>query len=229
MWHGSQTGDATRLAGGCASTCRGNELARAGSKCAWAASHPPGPPLCVLRRWRRCRSMCLPLSTTLLWQPRPPTPTAGASGSSRWCWRRRCGRAALVCGGVGSLHECAVAPTGQCGTAQSWREGAAPHSLLLCCSAPHTRFQCLDRRPSAARAPSISAQIALKLLLDKVMDEDGCRGDSNGPFDEQTVKERRAELKRDKVRAGGAAQLRSCPAKLAGHQRLPATPCSCCP
>lgn len=45
-------------------------------------------------------------------------------------------------------------------------------------------------------------QIALKLLLDRVMDEDGCRGDSNGPFDEQTVKERRAELKRDKV--GGA-------------------------
>ena len=43
-------------------------------------------------------------------------------------------------------------------------------------------------------------QIALKLLLDRVMDEDGCRGDSNGPFDEQTVKERRAELKRDKVR-----------------------------
>ncbi|KAI7842645.1 hypothetical protein COHA_003749 [Chlorella ohadii] len=44
----------------------------------------------------------------------------------------------------------------------------------------------------------LAAQIALKLLLDRVMDEDGCRGDSNGPFDEQTVKERRAELKRDK-------------------------------
>jgi hypothetical protein len=31
------------------------------------------------------------------------------------------------------------------------------------------------------------------------MDEDGCRGDSNGPFDEQTVQERREELRREKV------------------------------
>lgn len=42
-------------------------------------------------------------------------------------------------------------------------------------------------------------QVALKLVLDRVMDEDGCRGDANGPFDKQTVKERREELKRDKV------------------------------
>lgn len=31
------------------------------------------------------------------------------------------------------------------------------------------------------------------------MDEDSCRGDSNGPFDEQTVQERREELRREKV------------------------------
>ena len=49
------------------------------------------------------------------------------------------------------------------------------------------------------------AQVALKLLLDRVLDEDGCRGDNNGPFDEQTVKERREELKRDKVGGGGGA------------------------
>ncbi|KAL4423018.1 hypothetical protein ABPG77_005498, partial [Micractinium sp. CCAP 211/92] len=44
----------------------------------------------------------------------------------------------------------------------------------------------------------LAAQVGLKLLLDRVMDEDGCRGDANGPFDEQTVRERREELKRDK-------------------------------
>jgi hypothetical protein len=45
----------------------------------------------------------------------------------------------------------------------------------------------------------------MKLLLDRVLDEDGCRGDANGPFDEQTVEERREELKRDKV--GGKSVL----------------------
>ncbi|KAL4451916.1 hypothetical protein ABPG75_007578 [Micractinium tetrahymenae] len=44
----------------------------------------------------------------------------------------------------------------------------------------------------------LAAQIGLKLLLDRVLDEDGCRGDANGPFDEQTVRERREELKREK-------------------------------
>lgn len=48
--------------------------------------------------------------------------------------------------------------------------------------------------------PTPLEQVALKLLLDRVMDEDGCRADANGPFDEQTRKERREELKRDKVR-----------------------------
>lgn len=44
----------------------------------------------------------------------------------------------------------------------------------------------------------LAAQIGIKLLLDKVMDDDGCRGDENGPFDQQTIKERRAELKEEK-------------------------------
>lgn len=43
----------------------------------------------------------------------------------------------------------------------------------------------------------LAAQVALKLLLDKVMDEDACRGDSNGPFDAQTAKERREQLDRE--------------------------------
>lgn len=57
---------------------------------------------------------------------------------------------------------------------------------------------------SFCACPRHALQVALKLLLDRVMDEDGCRGDSNGPFDEQTVKERREELKRDKVRHQGS-------------------------
>jgi len=44
----------------------------------------------------------------------------------------------------------------------------------------------------------IAAQIGAKLLLDRLMDDDGCRGDENGPFDKQTVKERRAELREER-------------------------------
>lgn len=44
----------------------------------------------------------------------------------------------------------------------------------------------------------LAAQVGIKLLLDRVMDDDGCRGDENGPFDAQTVKERRAELKEER-------------------------------
>lgn len=44
----------------------------------------------------------------------------------------------------------------------------------------------------------LAAQIGVKFLLDKLLDDDGCRGDENGPFDAQTVRERRQELKEDK-------------------------------
>lgn len=47
----------------------------------------------------------------------------------------------------------------------------------------------------------LAAQVGAKLLLDRVMDEDGCRGDSGGPFDPQTVEERRQELKEEKARS----------------------------
>lgn len=44
----------------------------------------------------------------------------------------------------------------------------------------------------------LAAQIGAKFLLDKLLDDDGCKGDENGPFDSQTIKERRAELKEEK-------------------------------
>ena len=44
----------------------------------------------------------------------------------------------------------------------------------------------------------LAAQIGIKFLLDRVLDDDGCKGDENGPFDSQTVKERREELKEEK-------------------------------
>lgn len=47
----------------------------------------------------------------------------------------------------------------------------------------------------------LAAQVAAKLLLDRVMDDDGCKGDANGPFDAQTVAERRQELKQERERA----------------------------
>jgi len=47
----------------------------------------------------------------------------------------------------------------------------------------------------------LAAQVAAKLFLDRVMDDDGCKGDANGPFDEQTVKERRDELKQERSKA----------------------------
>lgn len=64
------------------------------------------------------------------------------------------------------------------------------------------------------------AQVGLKLLLDRVMDEDGCRGDVNGPFDEQTVRERREELQREKVRRRGGAPS-GLPGGLAGWRPRP--------
>ena len=53
----------------------------------------------------------------------------------------------------------------------------------------------------------LAAQVGIKFLLDKVLDDDGCKGDENGPFDAQTVKERREELKEEKKerRAGKKA------------------------
>ena len=47
----------------------------------------------------------------------------------------------------------------------------------------------------------LAAQVGVKLLLDRVMDDDGCKGDSNGPFDPQTVQERKEELKEERRRA----------------------------
>ncbi|KAH7622483.1 putative Translocase of chloroplast 34 [Nannochloris sp. 'desiccata'] len=47
----------------------------------------------------------------------------------------------------------------------------------------------------------LAVQVGVKLLLDRVMDDDGCRGDGNGPFDAQTVQERRDELKEERRRA----------------------------
>jgi hypothetical protein len=59
---------------------------------------------------------------------------------------------------------------------------------------------------------ALAAQVGLKLLLDRVMDDDGCRGDANGPFDEQTVKERRDELAEERRRAKRRAAKASKPA-----------------
>lgn len=47
----------------------------------------------------------------------------------------------------------------------------------------------------------LAAQVGAKLLLDRVMDDDGCRGDSSGPFDPQTIEERRQELQEEKARS----------------------------
>lgn len=55
-----------------------------------------------------------------------------------------------------------------------------------------------DRRRKWLIPLVLLAQIGLKLLLDRVVEEDGVRGDSNGPFDAETIQERREELKRDK-------------------------------
>ena len=44
-------------------------------------------------------------------------------------------------------------------------------------------------------------QVAAKLLLDRIMDDDGCRGDANGPFDPITVRERREELRAEREKA----------------------------
>jgi GTPase Era involved in 16S rRNA processing len=44
----------------------------------------------------------------------------------------------------------------------------------------------------------LAAQIGAKFLLDKLLDDDGCRGDENGPFDAQTIEERRAELREER-------------------------------
>lgn len=96
-----------------------------------------------------------------------------------------------------------------------------------CVQASGARARCASRRDSQQfRGPSSSAaarpqtsprnppppllQVALKLLLDRVTDEDGCRGDSNGPFDARTRKERREELKREKVGLAGGWAGGSC-------------------
>lgn len=47
----------------------------------------------------------------------------------------------------------------------------------------------------------LAAQVAAKLLLDRVLADDGCRGDANGPFDAETVRERREELAADRAKA----------------------------
>jgi hypothetical protein len=47
----------------------------------------------------------------------------------------------------------------------------------------------------------LAAQVGFKLLMDRVMDDDGCKGDTNGPFDARTVKERREELREEREKA----------------------------
>ena len=81
----------------------------------------------------------------------------------------------------GCRVSCAVALLDECVLALS--------SASLCCC------------PAALCCPP-PKQVALKLLLDRVVEEDGVLGDANGPFDAQTVKERREDLARDKVRWG---------------------------
>ena len=50
----------------------------------------------------------------------------------------------------------------------------------------------------------LAAQVAATLIRDRVMDEDGCKGDASGPFDAQTVEERRAELQVERAAAAKA-------------------------
>ena len=142
--------------------------------------HTPQPP-CPARWWRSL-STCRHLSTTPALPPRPPTPTAAASGSSRWCSRRRCGAGA----GRRACMWLALPPC-------PCRRAAPCHCLPVLpgpvLSPPHP--------PTPPMAPW---QVALKLLMDRVMDEDGCRGDDKGPFDARTQRERHEDLKREKVR-----------------------------
>jgi hypothetical protein len=71
---------------------------------------------------------------------------------------------------------------------------------------------------------AIAAQVAVKLLLDRVMEDDACRGDANGPFDALTVAERRAEAaaeraraRRRRAKARGAARAAPAPAAAAAY------------
>jgi hypothetical protein len=86
----------------------------------------------------------------------------------------------------------------------------------------------ISHRPSPCSSfPSSGppSQVALKLLLDKVMDEDACRGDSNGPFDAQTAKERREQLDREQVRASCRLPRGCLLAGLLGAVESTAMPC----
>lgn len=47
----------------------------------------------------------------------------------------------------------------------------------------------------------LALQIGAKLLLDRVMEDDDCKGDENGPFDAKTIEERREELRKERERA----------------------------
>ena len=69
----------------------------------------------------------------------------------------------------------------------------------------------------------LALQVGVKLLLDRVMDDDGCKGDGNGPFDALTVAERRAELKQEKERERKRRQKKSAAAR--HRQRCGPAPC----
>ncbi len=57
-----------------------------------------------------------------------------------------------------------------------------------------------DRRHKWLIPFVIAAQIGLKILLDRVMADDGCKGDASGPYDDMSVRENREELRRERVR-----------------------------
>jgi hypothetical protein len=54
-------------------------------------------------------------------------------------------------------------------------------------------------------------------VLDRLIEDDGIRGDEYGDFDKNTVAEERARLKREKVTPGIACNLRSTAASVAAQ------------
>lgn len=47
----------------------------------------------------------------------------------------------------------------------------------------------------------LALQIGAKFLLDRVMEDDDCKGDEKGPFDAKTVQERRDDLRKERERS----------------------------
>ena len=72
----------------------------------------------------------------------------------------------------------------------------------------------------------LAAQVGVKLLLDRVMDDDGCKGDTNGLFDAKTVQERREELQEERRRAEKMRRRAKAAAKPAAAATKPAVAAS---